>query len=225
MDVNGSPVEMAANADVTDQAVIDAVLGGDKELYEVIIRRYNSRLYKIARSIIREEADVEDIMQEAYIKAFQNLDQFEGRAQFSTWLTRILINEAFARKKKNNRYSNYTLNNDPDDGATEQLLESIMELSQEQKIIRGNVKQILESAIDSLDDKYRTVFVMRLIEGISVTETAAALDISEENVKIRLYRAKSFLKDLLKDTLSDIDLYEFRDPRCNRIADYVMAAI
>jgi len=214
-----SSVELASNPLLTDIDIIKQVQSGDTNLYEVIVRRYNDRLYRIARSIVKDSDETEDVMQEAYIKAFENLGQFKGTAKFSTWLTKILINEALARVRFMNKANEIHYENEimiPVSNSIE---------SPENAEIRKNIGNLLELAIEKLPQKYRLVFIMREVEGLSVSETAELLSISDENVKVRLHRAKSNLRNLLKDSLKGISIYEFRDPRCNRISEKVMEVI
>ncbi len=217
-----SAILMAADPHIDDLQLIDKVLDGEKDIYEVIIRRYNERLFKIARSIIKDEDEAEDVMQEAYVRAYEHLDQFKGKAKFSTWLTKILINEAFQRKRKSKRFSDLPSMEglELQDQDTPRKVEI-----KEQKIIKKNVKELLETSIDSLPEKYRTVFVMREIENLSVSETAQCLSITKENVKVRLHRAKKHLRTLIQNSMSNFQVYEFLDPRCNRVASKVMQQI
>ena len=214
-----SPVELAANLTLQDSTIIEQVQGGNIDLYEVIVRRYNDRLFRIARSIVKDVDEVEDVMQEAYIKAFINLKQFKGTAKFSTWLTRILINEALARVRVKNKSKEVHLDNET------VIPDSFLNESAESEEIRKNIGKLLEKAIEELPQKYRLVFVMREIEGLKVSETAELLTITEENVKVRLHRAKSYLRNMLKGSLEGISIYEFHDPRCNRISATVMNTI
>ena len=208
---------IAADSSVTDEHVISRVLLGEKDAYEIIIRRYNSRLYKIARTYVRDEDDIEDILQETYVKAYLKLSKFEGRAKLGTWLIRILINEALACVNKQSRKS--TL-------ADDLLVEKIeREQSIEQKIIQNNVKDILEKAIDNLSPKLGAVFVMREVENLSIRETSEALSISEENVKVRLYRAKMTLKEMISKNMEGVDLFSFLGERCNRFSENLMIRI
>ncbi|MDN5205361.1 RNA polymerase sigma factor [Fulvivirgaceae bacterium BMA10] len=207
-----------------DEEVILKIREGQKELYELIIRKYNERLYRIARSFVQNEADVKDIMQDSYIRAFEKLDQFKGRAKFSTWLTKIFINTSLAKLKQNKQQRERTVDLSNELFETEQS-EFISQQNEEQKIIKSNIKKLLENSIDHLPEKYRTVFMMREVEGINVAETADCLNISEENVKVRLHRAKIMLKDLLKDHISEIEIFGFRFERCDRITAAVMGYI
>ncbi len=207
---------------VTDKEIITKVLNGDKELYAVLVRRYNQRLYRIAMSILDNDAEAEDVMQTAYINAYMNLAKFTFRSEFSTWLTRILINESLLRVKKKKRSVSMTDN----------LID--MHLSQQQfpyhktpegKTINGELREVLQKAIQSLPDKYRNVFVMREIEGMNVSETKQCLGISEVNVKVRLNRAKAILRDLLSSHYKKEDVFHFHLTRCDLMITNVLAGI
>lgn len=208
---------IAADKTITDESIVGDVLMGDKEAYEVIVRRYNSRLYKIARTYVKDEDDIEDVLQETYVKAYVNLDKFEGRAKLSTWLTRILINEALACANKQSRKSTFI-----DDVLFDDLEK---EQNMEQKMIQKNIKDVLEKSIDNLPQKLSSVFVMREIEGLNVKETSELLDISEENVKVRLHRAKSALKEMINESIRGINLFSFMGDRCDRFSKKLMTRI
>jgi RNA polymerase sigma factor (sigma-70 family) len=213
---------LAADATLTDELIISKVLLGKQEYYEILVRRYNSLFYKTARGILSDEEDIEDVMQEAYIRGFEKLHQFRKEARFSTWLGRIVINCALQHlnsiKKKNcvslDAVANEkmeTLSDDVRDEANQQVGE--------------NLKKVLESAIAHLPSKYRVVFMLREVQKSSVADTATMLNISEENVKIRLHRAKNMLKDLLKSEANALDLFSFHASRCAIIASRVMAHV
>jgi RNA polymerase sigma-70 factor (ECF subfamily) len=176
-------------------------------------------LYKTARGILSHEKDIEDAMQEAYMRGFEKLHQFRKEAKFSTWLTRILINCALQQvnklKKEPLRLDELT----DDDIA---IVEVAEEISAE---VGENLKKAVESAIDHLPTKYRIVFMLREIELKPIAETAALLDISEENVKIRLHRAKEMLKNILQSELRSLEVFEFLAPRCMLMAEHVMEQI
>jgi RNA polymerase sigma factor (sigma-70 family) len=203
-----------------ENEVIDRIIKGEKELYEVIMRKYNQRLYRIARSIIKNESEIEDVLQETYIKAFIHLNQFEGRSQFSTWLTRILINQANAcllkRKKLQNSFSDDISENIKDE-------RSSFEAAPDQLMVNKELKKYLEDAIDHLPENLRAVYIMREVEGLSVAETSECLSISLENVKTRLHRSKAMLKEFLfAKAKGDIDVFRFGLERCDRL---VMAVL
>jgi RNA polymerase sigma factor (sigma-70 family) len=207
---------------LSDNELIERIRQGEKNLYEQLMRRYNQRLYRIGRSFLHEEEEVEDLMQTTYIKAYENLVQFEQRAQFSTWLIQILINEASLRLKRRNRYQ---LIHEPDemdemDGQTESASHSPLG-----RLLNNELKEILERSVDHLPDKYRTVFMMREIERMSTAETMACLHLSEANVKVRLNRAKEMLRDFISTYYSREEVFSFHDNRCDRVVNHVFRVI
>jgi RNA polymerase sigma factor (sigma-70 family) len=210
---------LAADRSLTDEVIISRVLLGKRDYFEILVRRYNNLLYKTARGILSEEEDVEDVMQEAYIKGFEKLHQFRSEARFSTWLGRILINCALQhlhKLKGNVHVSIDALGGNEIDAITE---EEVVEPNPQ---VSENIKMALESAINHLSVKYRTVFILREIEQVSVAETAGILSITEENVKIRLHRAKNMLKNMLQSEVNSLDLFPFHATRCAMIAARVM---
>jgi RNA polymerase sigma-70 factor, ECF subfamily len=203
----------------TDSELIDKIIQGDKRLYEGIIRKYNQRLYRIARSFIKNEDEIEDVMQETYIKAYQHLKQFEGKSQFSTWITRILINQANHSLNKEKRVQSYIVTSSEDIPD----IKPSSEPTPDQNLMNDEMKKYLEQAIDELPETLRSVYIMREVEGLSVNETSEALSISVENVKTRLHRAKSTLKDsLFEKAKGEIDLFHFKMDRCDRVVLSVM---
>jgi|SRR5688572_8476316 len=213
-------VLMASDQSLTDDTIISRVLLGKTEEYEILVRRYNNMLYKTARGILSKEADIEDAMQDAYIRAFEKLHQFRKEAKFSTWLTRILINCALQQVTK--------LKKEPLrlDELHENDFGSIEVMSEETPSeVSENLKKALESAIDHLPAKYRIVFMLREIEHKSTAETASLVDITEENVKIRLHRSKEMLKNILQSELRSLEIFEFLAPRCMIMAERVMEQI
>ena len=211
--------ETNVEENISDHEIISRVLGGDKELYALIVRRYNQRLYRVGMSVINDDVEVEDIMQVAYIKAYENLSKFSFRSAFSTWLTRILINESLLRLKR--RKMSSTLNgmimNNNLCGSN-----NVEDHTPASKILNSELKHILEKAISNLPEKYRTVFIMREIENMNVAETKECLAISEVNVKVRLNRAKALLRNSLETLYHKEDLYHFHLSRCNHIAEKVL---
>lgn len=213
---------LAADTSLTDDLIISSILLGKREYYEILVRRYNSLFYKTARGILSKEEDIEDVMQEAYIKGFEKLHQFRKEARFSTWLGRIVINCALQHLnslKKKNYVSIDTIQLDEQ----ESLMDDSAEESNPQ--VGENLKKVLESAIAHLPSKYRVVFILREVEQISVADTADILEISEENVKIRLHRAKNMLKEMLNAEADSMDLFAFHASRCVLIAANVMTHI
>ncbi len=212
---------LAADNSLTDDFIINKILLGKREYYEILVRRYNSLFYKTARGILADEEDIEDVMQEAYIRGFEKLHQFRNEARFSTWLSRILINCALQHLNKAKRNSYVSL-----DVLASDETDHLQEMSEENNPEVGeNLKKALESAISQLSSKYRVVFILREMEQVSVADTALILEISEENVKIRLHRAKIMLKEMLRSELSSLDLFPFHASRCALIASRVMQHI
>ena len=214
--------ETSVTDTISDHEIITRILQGEKNLYAVIVRRYNQRLYRIALSIINDDAEVEDIMQVAYINAWENLEKFAFKASFSTWLTRILINESLLRLKKRGKSINMN-----DDKMDKEIYQQHTKEVQTPvvKMINTELKLALEDAIRQLPEKYRTVFIMREIEDMNVAETQACLDISGVNVKVRLNRAKALLRESLSAFYKKEDILHFHLSRCDRVIEKVMSKV
>lgn len=208
----------------TDQSneneILKRIAEGEKNLYGLIMRKYNQRLYRIAMSIINNDSEVEEIMQIAYIKAYENLDKFRFQSGFSTWITRILINESLMHLKKGEQISNAKRDNLIPGNYEAPIVQTPL-----MKVINSELKTLLEFSIRGLPEKYRTVFVMRELENMSVSETMECLGITEANVKVRLNRAKVILKDKLRDYIGEEEPFQFYKPRCNKVVDYVIGKI
>ncbi len=213
--------ETSVTNGISDNEIIGRVLQGEKNLYAVIVRRYNQRLYRVAMSIVNDDAEVEDIMQVAYINAYENLGKFAFKASFSTWLTRILINESLLRLKKRGR--SISMNDEIMDREIFQHITDVQ--TPVAKMLNTELKVALEEAIRRLPEKYRTIFIMREIEDMNIAETKECLDISEENVKVRLNRAKALLKNSLSQFYKKEDILSFHLARCNKMVDRVMKQV
>lgn len=213
------------NHKIKESEVIKRILSGEKELYEILVRRNNQKLYRIIRSYIKDDAEIEDIMQDSYVKAFTKLYQFKLESSFSTWLIRIGINESLVRLKEKGKL--YHLNEQSNNLRSNTILEipDNRQLNPQDKMVRNETKQILENAIDSLDIKYKTVYVMKEVEEMSLKEIAIALDLTVANVKVRLHRSKEMLKDKLYEVANDKNIFEFGFSRCDRITENVMKRI
>src|SRR5437868_6886611 len=166
---------------LTDAQVVDRVRAGETALFEILMRRHNQRVYRVARAVVKDEAEAKDVMQQAYINAFTHLAQFEQRSQFSTWLTRITVYEALARRRKRKSEEPLTESEAAGGGETMQLMSS--EADPERQAYARELGRLLESAVDGLPEGYRTVFMLREIEGLSTSETAEGLELGEEAVK------------------------------------------
>lgn len=206
----------------TDEEIIERVRGGEIALYELLVRRYNQRVYRAVRAILRDDSEAEDVMQEAHFAAFQHLDEFEGRAAFSTWLTKIAVHEALARLKKMKRFEPQDFTED------ESILISAGDLmSPESATASAETRALLEEAILSLPIPYRSVLVMRDVEEMSTLETATALELTEEAVKVRLHRARVMLRKELYERVgaNASSAFQFGAKRCDRVTEAVMSRI
>jgi RNA polymerase sigma-70 factor (ECF subfamily) len=206
-----------------DEALITRVLRGDTASFELLMRRYNERVYRAVRSIVRDEHEAEDVMQQAYVNAFTHLGQFNGSARFSTWLTRIAINEALARVRQHGRYEVF----DEEFSNVEPFIARPSADNPEWQAFNRELRGLLESAIDALPNGMREVFALRDVEGLSTAEAATCLEVSEDVVKTRLSRARATLRRLLLDQASATapDAFRFYRPRCDRLVARVLARI
>jgi RNA polymerase sigma-70 factor (ECF subfamily) len=208
----------ADDATATDEVVVARVLAGALASFEVLMRRYNQRVFRAARAVVRDDAEAEDVAQDAWVRAYTHLDQFGGRASFATWLTRIAVHEAIARRRR--RMRQVPLDDHapalvaptppPDDAAGGR-----------------EIAAALERAIDALPTPYRAAFVLRDVQGLDTAETAACLDVPEATVKTRLHRARSLLRTQLGaalDVAAD-GVFAFAGHRCDRMVATVMARI
>jgi RNA polymerase sigma-70 factor, ECF subfamily len=176
---------------ITDEEAVRRILAGDKAAFELLMRRYNQRLFRIIRSIVPEDDEAEDAVQQAYVHAFQNLSQFAGNARFSTWLSKIAVNEALARRRRRQRVHVVDFS-DPKNVSLEPSME---DHQPEDRACLDELGAVLTRAIDELPEELRTVFTLRVIEETDAEETAECLGLSEANVKIRLHRARALLKE------------------------------
>jgi RNA polymerase sigma-70 factor (ECF subfamily) len=208
----------------SDTDVIRQVLAGQTALFELLMRRYNERVYRAARAIVRDEREAEDVMQQAYVNAFTHLRQFNGSAQFSTWLIRIAINEALARVRRRGRYQPFETD---ERSNVEPFMPRDQSASPERQAFSGELRGLLEWAIDRLPDGTREVFMLREVEGLSTREVADALDVSEDVVKTRLSRGRATLRRLLMERTgaTALDAFRFYAPRCDRVVANVLARI
>src|ERR1035437_1313463 len=204
-----------------DEELVARILGGETALFEVIMRRYNQRLYRVARAILRGGSQAEDVMQAAYVHAYEHLGQFAGRAPFGAWLTRIAVNEALARLRNAKHYQ------EPEGEGDRMDRFASPEPDPEQAASNSETRRLLEALIDSLPQGNRAVFVLRDVEDMSTVETSEALGITEENVKVRLHRARAALRNGLaayahRETRN---AYAFHAIRCDRVVKKVFEQI
>ncbi len=207
-------------AATADAEVIERILKGEKACYAVLMRRHNQTLYRAVRSYLHNAEDVEDTMQDTYVKAFAKLSQFKGESAFGTWLVRIGINEALQRLRRARRVQALE--------AGQEKLERLPNgdgMDPEKRMIREQQRQLLEQAVDGLPESYRAVYMLREVEGMGVGEVAGALGLSESNVKVRLFRAKAMLKEQLTAQMEPATAFEFGNERCDRLVKRVLDRI
>lgn len=209
---------------LSDEEVVRRIRDGETTLFEIIMRRYNQRLYRVARAILKDEGEAEDVMQQAYVNAYAHLDQFAGKAAFSTWLTRIAVYEALARSRRR-RATEVRGVFEPGEDTMAQIQTSAP--NPEHQAFATELKTLLESSIDSLREHHRIVFTLREIEGLSTAETAECLGVSEDNVKTRLHRARALLRgDLFARTGgASAGAFQFHLSRCDRVVSGVLEKI
>jgi RNA polymerase sigma-70 factor (ECF subfamily) len=203
---------------------------GDPVAFTVMMRRHNQSLYRAARSILKDDAEAEDAVQEAYMQAYRSLGSFRGDAKLSTWLIRIAVNEAIARARKRRRRAEVIhLDGDavPEGETPEATMNQATPEQPEQSARRAETRRLLENKIDALPDAFRTVFVLRAIEDLSVEETAHTLGIPEATVRSRFFRARGLLREALAreiDTAFE-EAFAFAGARCDRIVAGVLARL
>jgi len=214
---------LTESSDHPDEQVVRDVLDGNTAMFELLMRRYNERVYRAARAIVRDEDEAEDVMQQTYVNAFTHLRQFNGSARFSTWLTRIAINEALARVRRNGRYETF----DDAPSTVDPLMSVNPAENPERQAFAGELRGLLESAVDVLPNGMREVFVLRDVEGMSTLEVAECLGVSEDVVKTRLSRGRAALRRVLLERTGATtpEAFRFYRPRCDRVVATVLARI
>ncbi len=207
----------------TDDDIVHRVLDGDLASFELIMRRYNQRLFRVARSILGDDGEAEDVLQEAYVRAFEHLGQFEGRSKFSTWLTRIAVHEAAARRRKRRRVRPLQSGDSEDP----RMMIERHSPDGETEAGRRELGAVLGSALDALPADSRAVFMLRVVEGLSTEETAECLQLTPSNVKVRLHRARAFLQSWIDAKIGEEArrLHQFDGARCDRLVRSVLARL
>ena len=199
-----------ARVEVSDREVIRRVLGGDRTAFEILVRRYNQRLFRAARAIVRSDVDAEDVLQQAWLGVFRSLAQFRGDATFATWATRIAVNEALAAARKR--------------PIVAEVVEGTSDAAPDAELARAQVGALLESCLANIPQGNREVMVLRDVLELDTAETAACLGLTEEAVRVRLHRARAAVAATLTEQLADHarDIYSFDGARCDRVTAYVM---
>ena len=219
------PLAAASDADLVARTAT-----GDHAAFEALMRRHNSRLYRAARAILKDDAEAEDAVQDAYLDAYRHMAGFRGDSQIGTWLVRIAVNHALMRLRKQKRDSavvSFRPFDAEDSGDIVSHLPDYPNESPSALTLRSEIRQLIERRIDELPIAFRTVFVLREVEEMSVEETAAALDIPPATVRTRLFRARALLRQALARDLDLVagDVFGFAGARCDRIVAAVLARI
>jgi RNA polymerase sigma-70 factor (ECF subfamily) len=214
-----SPLDPAR---VPDDELVRRIRGGEHALYAVLLRRHNQRLFRTARAILRRDDEAEDAVQQAWIAAFEKLDQFRHESAFATWVTRIAVNEALGRLRMRNRRGDLALLDTTDEAAM-----ATEDPSPEEDVAAREMGVLLEQRIDALPDIYRVVFVMREVEEMGTADTAACLGVTEETVRVRLHRARHMLQESLTASLGSAAtrVFRFAGERCDRTASAVLGRL
>ena len=217
MTLRADAISPISGEQTTDEEIVQRIIGGDRALFEILMRRHNQRVYRAVRAILRSDDEVEDVMQQAWLNAYQHLGQFAGGSRFSTWLTSIAVNESLARRRK------HTF--DQDEAAIMNLVDETPD--PERQAAASEMRMVMEHEVEALPDSFRATFVLRDIEGLSTAETAECLGVSEDLVKTRLHRARTMLRDNLyrRAGVTLESLYTFGNARCDRMVAAVMANI
>jgi RNA polymerase sigma-70 factor (ECF subfamily) len=224
------PAARTSSTRPTDAELAALIAAGDHDAFALLMRRYNQTLFRAARSILKDDAEAEDAVQESYLLAYRAMGTFRGDASLATWLTRVVVNEAIGRARKRVRRAEVIrLDGDTESNieASEEHMNQATPEQPEQGALRAETRRLLEQKIDALPDAFRTVFVLRALEEMSVEQTAAALEIPEATVRSRLFRARGLLREALAreiDTAFE-DAFAFAGHRCDRIVAGVLAKL
>jgi len=208
-----------------DLAIARRIAAGDRAAFIELMRRHNRRLYRLARATLRDDAEAEDALQEAYLAAYRSIAKFRGDANLATWLSRLVLNECLGRLRKSARRQNVIpMVAGEDDMAT--TTPDVREVP-EQAFARAQMRTLIERKLDALPEDFRTVFVLRAVEELSVEETAACLGIPEATVRSRHFRARSLLRESLarEIDIAERDLFDFGGAHCDRIVAAVSARL
>ena len=219
-----------APAAIDDVSQVARIVAGDRGAFEQLMRSHNAALFRAARAIVRDDADAEDVLQEAYLAAYRHLPEFRGDSKLSTWLTRIVINQALGRLRSRRRDNVVELIDDRTEGAApplEQAMEEPGGASPEAAAIRAELRRLLERKIDELPLAFRTAFMLREVEEMTIEEAAECLAIPEATVRTRVFRARALLRASLAEEMDVAarDVFHFAGGRCDRIVAAVLVGL
>lgn len=222
-DVTAANPVAFGSAEETDESLVTRARAGDSAAFELLMRRHNQRVFRVVRSVLRDTDDIEDVIQQAYVQAFLHLDQFGGNARWSTWLCRIAINEALARLRQRGRFVSI-------EAVSEEAMANLSRGSggdPERTASGREFSKMVEQAIDELPEIYRSVLILREVEGMTTEETASVLDVQTDVIKTRLHRARASLRDAIEDRIGEQmqNSYTFGNERCDRVVAAVLARL
>jgi RNA polymerase sigma factor (sigma-70 family) len=223
------PPTPAKRPQESDQRLVQLIAADDHAAFERLMRRHNSRLFRVARAILKDDAEAEDAVQDSYLDAFKHIAGYRGDAQVTTWLTRIVINQALMRLRRHKRERGvvrFPDGRDADSGDRREMVDRTAE-SPAAATLRAEIRKVVESRIDALPAAFRAVFVMRDVEEMTVQETAECLGIPAATVRTRLFRARALLRDALARDIdgATLEVFGFAGERCDRIIAAVMSAL
>jgi RNA polymerase sigma-70 factor, ECF subfamily len=227
-----NPLRSPQPAGLDDGELMQRVRSRDPSAFEPLMRRYNRRLFRVAHSLLRDPAESEDALQDAYLAAFRAADRFRGESSLSTWLTRIVVNECMTRLRRSARRDNIlpivVAEAQTAEGESMPEKESIRDQeTPDRQLLRTEMRSLLERRIEALPRDFRVVFMMRAVEELSVEETAECLGIPEATVRSRLFRARSLLRESIAQDLdlAERDVFDFAGERCDRVVARVMESL
>ena len=212
-----------------DRALVAGVIAGERDAFVALMRRYNQRLFRLARATLRNDADAQDALQDAYLAAYRSIGAFRGDAQLSTWLSRLVLNACFARLRREGRRHAAApmVSLSANDGSDHEVMDISEGTSPDDALMRSQLRALLERKLDALPEVFRVVFVMRCVEELTVEETAQCLGIPEATVRTRHFRARSLLRESLAQEidLAERDVFSFDGERCDRIVERVLTRL
>jgi len=225
-----SPLQSAPlAAEIDDATLAGRVLAREAGAFEMLMRRYNRRLYRVARSMLRNDAEAEDALQDAYLAAYQSLGNFRGEASLATWLSRVVVNQCLGRMRRQARRDNILpmVSLGGPDEQEHAAMPSEESNTPDRALLRAELRAVLERKLDELPESFRTVFVLRCVEELSVEETARCLNIPEATVRTRHFRARSMLRESLAQDIdvAERDVFSFDGERCDRIVVGVLGKV
>jgi RNA polymerase sigma-70 factor (ECF subfamily) len=220
------PASWRNMSDLPDERLVELAKANNLQAFEALMRRHNRRLFRVTRGILRDEGAAEDAVQEAYLRAFTKLDSYKPTGRFSAWLTRVALNEALMMRRRD-RTDTVSLDEVGEDALPKAQSGGSETPTGEQFVEAAHARVLLEHAIDGLPENFRMVFVLRVVEGLDVRETAECLELNLNTVRTRLFRAQRQLRGELSRLLhsESSEIFDFGADRCDRVVERVLARL